>query len=86
MLRPEQEQEVLLERIPLEETAVVVAAAVVRELNTALEAVLLLLRVAQAAVVRLMVRAEAPTMEVRQVLMATQHKAVLVVLVVPVLI
>ena len=86
MLRPEQEQEVLLGRIPLEETAVVVAAAVVRELNTALEAVLLLLRVAQAAVVRLMVQAEAQTTEVRQVLMVTQHKAVLVVLVVPVLI
>ncbi len=64
----------------------VVAAAVVRELNTALEAVLLLLRVAQAAVVRLMVQAEAQTTEVRQVLMVTQHKAVLVVLVVPVLI
>ena len=86
LLRPEQEQEVLLERIPLEETAVVVAAAVVRELNTALEAVLLLLRAAQAAAVRLMVQAEAQTTEVRQVLMATQHKAVLVVLVVPVLI
>jgi hypothetical protein len=65
----------------------VVAVALVRELNTALEAVLLLLWVAQAAVVRLMVQVhlQVDTLLV-QAAMVTQHKAALVVVVASVLI